>query len=90
MAPLMKRQRHSRTNQAKERRKRRKLETWRDYLDKLAVHKSMLQNNKGKSRTEDEYKMILLILISVLEDMVAAKDKTVSWTKVNQEVSKQC
>jgi hypothetical protein len=90
MPPLTKRQQHSRTNQAKERRKQRKLETWREHLENLLKHEGVLKNNTGHSRTSEEYKIILLVLIFVVKKKVEEKDQTISWTKIDLEVAEAC
>jgi hypothetical protein len=66
----------------------RKKQEWNGHLEQLQVYQSVLRNPNGKSRTVEENRLTLTILMWVVQQKVAVDwDKNISWTSIDKQVA---
>jgi hypothetical protein len=88
MAPATKRQRQSQSANAIHMQNVRKKKEWNGNLEQLRVNATALRNPNGKSRSEEDNRLILTILLWVVEQKVVVEwDKNISWTAIDKQVS---
>lgn len=93
MPRVSKRRRHSQTVHATKKRKERKANIWRNRLEVFSELKEIIKNPKGRSRTLEENKLLLLALYRELRQRVESMDNgalhpsSITWTYIEETVA---
>ena len=93
MPHVSKRRRHSQSLQATKKRKERKANMWKQQLEVFSELQEELKNPKGRSRTLEENKFILLALLRELRQRVQSMNdghlhpSEITWTSIEERVA---